>query len=69
MKNENDVFCALMNLEKAYDTTDWHGMLKMLRVYGFRGKVLKAVQRFFVNNRACVWTGMDVSECFRLMLD
>ena len=29
-----------MDLEKAYDTIDRHGMWQMLRVYGVRGKLL-----------------------------
>ena len=42
-----------MDLEKAYDTIDRHGMLQMLRVYGVGGKLLKAVQSFYVDSRAC----------------
>ena len=34
LANEKDVFWAFMDLEKAYDTIDWHGMWQMLRVYG-----------------------------------
>ena len=52
-----------MDLEKAYDTIDQHGILQMLRVYGVRGKLLKAVQSFYVD-RACVRVGNDVSEWF-----
>ena len=29
-----------MDLEKAYDTTDRHGMWQMLRAYGAGGKLL-----------------------------
>ena len=32
-----------MDLEKAYDIIDRHGMWKLLRVYGVMGKLLKAV--------------------------
>ena len=34
LANGNDVFWAFMDLEKAYDTIDRHGMWQMLRVYG-----------------------------------
>ena len=34
----------------------------MLRVYG--GKLLKGVQKFYVDSRACVRVGNDVSEWF-----
>ena len=51
-----------MDLEKAYDTIDRNGMLQMLRVYGVGGKLLKAVQSFYVDSMACVRVGNDVSE-------
>ena len=49
-------------LEKAYDIIDRHGMWQMLRVYGVVGKLLKAVQSFYVDSRACVRVEIDVSE-------
>ena len=53
-----------MDLEKAYDTIDRHGMWQMLRVFGVGGKLLKAVQSFHTDSRACVQMGNDVSEWF-----
>ena len=53
-----------MDLEKAYDTIDLQGMRQMLRVYGVGGKLLMAMQSFYVDSRACVRVGMDVSEWF-----
>ena len=49
-----------MLMEKAYDTIDRHGMWQMLRVYVVGGKLLKAVQSFYVDSRACVRVGNDV---------
>ena len=46
--NGKDVLWAFMDLEKAYDTVDRHGMWQMLTVYGVGGKLLKAVQSFYV---------------------
>ena len=40
------------------------GMWQMLTVYGVGGKLLKAVQSFYVDSRAFVWVGNDVSEWF-----
>ena len=51
-----------MDLEKAYDTIDRHGMWQMLRVYGVGGNLLRAVQSFYVDSTACVRVGYDVSE-------
>ena len=44
LANGKDVFWAIMDLEKACDTIDRHGMRQMLRVYGVGKKLLKAVQ-------------------------
>ena len=59
LANGKDVFWAFMDLEKAYYTIDRHGMWQMIRVYGIGGKLMKAVQSFYVDSRAC-----DVSEWF-----
>ena len=64
LANGKDVFWALMDLEKAYDTINRHGMWQMLTVYVVGGKLLKAVQSFYVDSRACFRVGNDVSEWF-----
>ena len=64
LANGKDVFWAFMDLEKSYDTIDRYGMWQMLRVYGVGGKLLKAVQSFYVDSRACVRVGNDVGEWF-----
>ena len=66
LANGKDVFWAFMDMEKAYDTIDRHGMWQMLRAYGVGGKLLKAVQSFYVDSRACVRVGNDVSEWFQV---
>ena len=58
------IYMRLWILKKTYDTIDRHGMWQMLTVYGVGGKLLKAVQSFYVDSRACVWVGNDVSEWF-----
>ena len=55
LANGKDVFWAFMDLEKAYDTIDRHVMWQIQRVYGVGGKLLKAVQSFYVDSMACVW--------------
>ena len=42
---------------------------RRIGVYGVGGKLLKAVQSFYVDSRACVRVGNDVSEWFQVMLD
>ena len=39
-------------------------MWQMQRAYGVGLKLLKAVQRFYVDSRACFRVGMEVSESF-----
>ena len=53
LANGKDVIWAFMDLEKAVNTIDQHGMWQMLRVYGVGGKLLKAVKSFYVDSRAC----------------
>ena len=64
LANGKDVFWAIMDLEKAYDTIDLYGRCQMLRVYRVGGKLLKAVQSFYVDSKACVQVGICVSEWF-----
>ena len=46
------MFLLLLDLEKAY-TIAGHDVWQMLRVYGVRGKLMKAVWSFYVDSRAC----------------
>ena len=64
LANGKDNFWAFMDLEKAYDTVYRHRMWQMLRVYGVGGKLLKAVPSFYVDSRAFVRVGNDMSEWF-----
>ena len=61
--SRKDVLCAFMDLEKAM--IDRHGMWQMLEcMYGVGGKLLKAVQSFYIDSTACVRVGNYVSEWF-----
>ena len=42
LANGKDVFWALMDLEKEYDTIDRHGMWQMLRVHGAFRKIVES---------------------------
>ena len=64
LANGKDLFGAFMDLEKAYDTIDRHGMWQMVRVYGVAGKLLIVVKSFYLESWACVRVGNDVSEWF-----
>ena len=50
LTNGKDVLWALLDLEKAYDAIDRHGMSQMLRAYVVEGKLLKAVQSFYIDS-------------------
>ena len=55
LTNGKDVFLAFIDLEKAYGTIALHGMWQMLRVYGVGGKLLKAMQSFYIVWRVSGW--------------
>ena len=52
-KKQGQFIMAYDTIKKAYDTIDRHGMCQMLRVYGVGGKLLKAVQSFYVDSKVC----------------
>ena len=64
LTNGDRFFWVFMDLDEAYDTIDWHTMWQLLRWHGVREKLLKAVQSFYVDRRACVRVGIVVSELF-----
>ena len=66
LANGKDVFWVFMDSLKAYDTINQHGMWQMLRVYGIGGKLLNAVQSFYIDSKERVWVGNDVGEWFKV---
>ena len=64
LANGKVVFGEFMDLEKPCDIIDRHGIWQMLRAYGVGGKLLKAVQSFYVDSRGCVRVENDASEWF-----
>ena len=64
MAKGKEVFWAFMDLEKAYDRVDREAMWQVLRLYGIGGKLLGAVQSFYMESRACVRVGCEVSNWF-----
>ena len=60
------LYVAFMDLEKAYDKVDWRALWEVLQIYGVGGKLLKAVQAFYRNSRACVRVNGRVSEDFEI---
>ena len=55
LANGKDVFWAFMDLEKAYDTIDRHGMWQMLRVQAVGGKLFKAVPSLYIDSIVVSW--------------
>ena len=49
LANWKDAFRAFMDLEKEFDTIDWHGRVYGVRVYRGGGKLLKAAPQGAVN--------------------
>ena len=63
LANWKDVFWAFMDLEKAYDTINQHGMWQMYECMELQ-KIVENGKSFYVDSRACVRVRMDVSEWF-----
>ena len=59
-----DVYWAFMDLEKAYDRVDREALWKVMGMYGVEGRLLRAVKSLYVNSRACVRVGNEMSEWF-----
>ena len=59
-----DVYWAFMDLEKAYDRIDRKALWQVCRIYGVGGRLLRGVQSFYEDSRACVRVGSEVSEWF-----
>ena len=57
-------FLGLYGPREAYDRVDRDTLWQVMQLYGAGGKLLKAVQSFYVDSRACVRIGNDVSEWF-----
>ena len=58
------VWIAFMDLEKAYDRVDREALWQVLRIYGIGGRVLRGIMSFYVEGRACVRVGGEISESF-----
>ena len=59
-----DLFWVFMDLKKAYDRVDRDALWQVMRLYGVGRKLLKAVQSFYVDSRACFRIRNEVSEWF-----
>ncbi len=53
-----------MDLEKAYDRVDREALWSVLRIYGVGGQLLKGIQAFYKEEKACVRVGGKFSESF-----
>ncbi len=51
------MFCAFMDLDKAYDRVDREGLWSLLQIYGIGGRLMRAVKSFYEGSRACVRVG------------
>ena len=68
--NGKDVFLVFIDSENASDMIYRHGLRQMIIVYGVGGKLMRAVQSFYVDSigRVSGWEWMRVSG-FRLRSD
>ncbi len=43
-----------MDLEKAYDRSDWTAMWDVLKVYGVGGRLMNEVKAFYEDEKTCI---------------
>ncbi|CAK1581002.1 unnamed protein product [Parnassius mnemosyne] len=58
------IFCAFVDLEKAFDKVVRKKMWELLPGYGVDGRLLRAVQSLYCDCKACVRVGHDLSPMF-----
>ena len=59
-----EVYFAFMNLEKAYDRVGRRALWQVVILYGVVGKLLRAMQSLYNDNRMCVKVGWEEGEGF-----
>ena len=59
-----DLFWTFIDLEKANDRVDRDALWQVSRLYGVSGKLLKPVQSSYVDSKACIRIGKEISGCF-----
>ena len=57
---------VFMDLEKAYDKIDRNALWQGLRIYDVGGNLLRAVQSFYKESRACLRGEYGESEWFEV---
>ena len=58
------VYMCFVDLEKAYDRVPWETLWEVLREYGVRGSLLRAIQSLYTQNRSCVCVLGSKSDFF-----
>ena len=58
------MYFAFLYLQKAYDRADRKALLQVVSVYGVGGKLSRALQSVYENNRICVKVGGEESKWF-----
>ena len=61
---DKDMYFAFLDLEKKNDRVDRDAMWNVLRLYGIGGRLLRGVKSLYVDSKACVILGNEVSEWF-----
>ncbi len=51
---DKKLYAAFMDLQKAYDRVDREALWSVLKIYGVGGQLLKGIQAFYREAKACV---------------
>ncbi len=56
----------IVDLETAFDRTDWDAMWDVMRVYGVGARLLSGMRSFYKDANVCVEVNGEVGESFRI---
>ena len=64
MSDNEQTFCAFVDMQKAFDWVDRDILFYILLKYGIRGKIYKCIKLLYANPKACVKVNNFVTEWF-----
>ena len=60
------LFCAFVDLEKAYDRVNCEKLWNVLSMYGLSSQLIRAIGSLYTNSSACVRVNTELSQWFAL---
>ena len=68
LDKDKKVYCAFMDLEKAYDRVVREELWKVLSVYGLDEQLIQGVKSLYCESKACVRVGEELTDWFDISM-